>query len=931
MKVSGVAKKVLRFGALLFVLNLSIPGVVSALPSPIELPTTDGTLLEKAAPDECFDGVGVDYPAGPPCNTGKAKVNQAYIWGMAKSGDDIWLGTMANTHCLVLGGFLGVDNPLATSSYVCEFGQSSVVRNGFPPIPANAVPPMIGDFRPPHIYVYNTATQTLTEKVPPGPDATLLTLTLGLRAAGTLNDVVLLAGPTLSLRQGLNLFAFQASTGAFLGSTTLPNYINIRKFVVVDGVLYAGVGTSEAPPAKSGRVLRWQGSVATPFAFTEVGIIDSMASEIAEHEGKLFVTSWPNSQLVGSLEAGLYMSPALPPGGFSGPATEWTKVWTVSEYEADPVTASTYGGGALASFGGYLYWGTMHVPLTSTLAHFSAYPDTAPTAPEEQLQWGLRSERAISIFRGRDFGTAQEDLDVVYGYGEMPVYVAGAWKTLPNNMGEDPLWGDAGFNNPTNNYTWTMAVYGNRLWVGTMDWSWVRAELLNVPDVNLPPLTTRGADLWYFPSANSPALPESMDGMGNPSSYGIRTVLSDASGFYLGMANPMNLLTDPDAGPVGGWELIKLVAKPHNTPYGDDVAVPLQGGASITFCHVNVAGHTASLADPQEPLLPPLPNGHMLEAALLVGSSADWRTGCASDRLATLTQPVDDSVVNPRMLQKVWNTVLHRYDWVDITDSVSDGSVTGVINQRFLGVIAITSIPGAQVIPGCHRDADEATRVETARSILKVNARFDPVTGIKDVNHYHNVINFWAERGSGEDGVGEDGAVYRESTLSNYTRQEMWDYLDVVFDWSSDMELVTLDEMWQTYPDDSMTYMVVNKWFGSTDAGYYEQPGISIVKFRPGEGCAAYQRDYFSEGDTWWGMSFAREMVRDKREIVIEELGLTHRCVDDDGDGYPKYGTSKGCPQTAQDCDDYHADINPGALEDTANGIDDNCDGVVDN
>jgi Putative metal-binding motif len=53
--------------------------------------------------------------------------------------------------------------------------------------------------------------------------------------------------------------------------------------------------------------------------------------------------------------------------------------------------------------------------------------------------------------------------------------------------------------------------------------------------------------------------------------------------------------------------------------------------------------------------------------------------------------------------------------------------------------------------------------------------------------------------------------------------------------------------------------------------------------------------------------------------------------VDDDGDGYPKYGTSKGCLQTTQDCDDYHVGINPGALEDTANGIDDNCDGVVDN
>jgi hypothetical protein len=708
MKVPGPAK-ILTFSAALFALNLSIAGVVNALPTPITLPTTDGTLLEKAAPDECFDGIGVNYPAGPPCNTGKPKVNEAYIWGMAKAGDDIWMGTMANTHCLVAGGYMGVDSAFATSSYVCEFGQSSVVRNGFPPIPANVVPPIIGDFRPPHIYVYDTATQTMTEKVPPGP---LLSLTLGLRAAGTLNDVVLLAGPALSLTGGLNMFAFQASTGAFLGSTTLASYNNIRKFVVVDGVLYAGVGTSQSPPAKSGRVLRWQGSVATPFAFAEVGIIDSMASEIAEHDGRLFVTSWPNAELIGSVEAGLYMSPALPPGGFTAPATDWTKVWTASDYEADPVTAATYGGGALASFRGYLYWGTMHVPMVSTLAHFSAYPDTAPTETAEKLQWLLNSERAISIFRGKDFGTPQEDLDLVYGHADMPVYAAGAWQTLPNNMGEDALWGNAGFNDPSNNYTWTMAVYDDRLWVGTMDWSWLLVDGLasviadlEIPDINLPPVSTLGADLWYFPSANSPAFPESVSGVGNPSSYGIRTVLSDASGFYLGMANPMNLLTDPDAGPVGGWELIKLVAKPHNTSYGDNVTVPLQGGASITFCHVDVAGHTASIAHPEELTPTPLPDGHMLEAALLVGSTADWRTGCATDRLATLSQPVDDTVTNPRMYQMVWDPALRRHAWADITRSVSGGSVTGVIDRRFLGVIAIMSIPGQLPIPALSASA----------------------------------------------------------------------------------------------------------------------------------------------------------------------------------------------------------------------------------
>ncbi len=77
-------------------------------------------------------------------------------------------------------------------------------------------------------------------------------------------------------------------------------------------------------------------------------------------------------------------------------------------------------------------------------------------------------------------------------------------------------------------------------------------------------------------------------------------------------------------------------------------------------------------------------------------------------------------------------------------------------------------------------------------------------------------------------------------------------------------------------------------------------------------------------------MSFAREQVREKRDKVIQELGLTPRCVDEDGDGYPKYPSVQGCPQTALDCNDYNEDIHPDALEDLANGEDDNCDGIVD-
>jgi hypothetical protein len=54
---------------------------------------------------------------------------------------------------------------------------------------------------------------------------------------------------------------------------------------------------------------------------------------------------------------------------------------------------------------------------------------------------------------------------------------------------------------------------------------------------------------------------ESLNGVDNPSSYGVRTMIADDA-LYLGMANPMNLLTDPaDDRPEGGWELLRLALR----------------------------------------------------------------------------------------------------------------------------------------------------------------------------------------------------------------------------------------------------------------------------------------------------------------------------------------------------------------------------------
>ena len=153
-------------------------------------------MLAKAQPDECYTGVG-GIPTQPPCfGPSQEKVNEAYVWGLTKSGDRLWFGTAPNVHCLVMGGYLGLTNPVETPSYVCEFGSSALAKS-------IGLPAEIGDFRPPHAYIYDLsgtdASARLQEIQIPDPGAAIaFSQTLGIRSAGSNAHIVFLAGPALS-------------------------------------------------------------------------------------------------------------------------------------------------------------------------------------------------------------------------------------------------------------------------------------------------------------------------------------------------------------------------------------------------------------------------------------------------------------------------------------------------------------------------------------------------------------------------------------------------------------------------------------------------------------------------------------------------------------------------------------------------------------
>ena len=233
----------------------------------------------------------------------------------------------------------------------------------------------------------------------------------------------------------------------------------------------------------------------------------------------------------------------------------------------------------------------MHVYFLSAMIHLQhySYSPMFMENPGAALMAILGTHRAISIFRGRNFATGDKKIDLLYGLPKLPVFTPGAdpspgtWGLSDNNMGGAlPLWGPSGFGNLFNNYTWSMSVYKNQLFVGTMDWSYLLRDPLfelleiipgsskfpNLPDINPDALFNLanhsfGADLFRFPSSDSFAVPEDINGVGNYTNYGIRNMISDSKALYLGMANPMNLLTDTtDDLPEGGWELIKLTEVP---------------------------------------------------------------------------------------------------------------------------------------------------------------------------------------------------------------------------------------------------------------------------------------------------------------------------------------------------------------------------------
>lgn len=257
--------------------------------------------------------------------------------------------------------------------------------------------------------------------------------------------------------------------------------------------MYTAVGVNpEVGSMTRGALLKWTGDIRNPIRFDTVATLPSEGAELVEHDGKIIVATWPyidRQTPMDSVPAGVYESAKLPSRkGLRASTSPMTRIWSVTEYEPDPIIALSYGGGALASFKGSLVWGTMHVPGVATGLHFGvnggAYIDLAE---EARLIGAIATQRAIAIFSKH----RNQPTELLYGRAFLPVFDPVAnpelgWTIAPNASNLVPKLGSSGFGNPFNNYTWTMATNKDKLFVGTMDWGFLvygnsLEQIANVP------------------------------------------------------------------------------------------------------------------------------------------------------------------------------------------------------------------------------------------------------------------------------------------------------------------------------------------------------------------------------------------------------------------------------------------------------------------
>jgi len=504
------------------------PEVVCAPVSDPDLPPPGPTLAQaafekigKAQPDEQFKKKnGQTVP----------KTNQAYVWSLASDEQRVWVGTVPNTLCLAFGPLGGVQMTYESNNAVCE---------SMNPDPIEGWPITFPDWRPPEIWTYDKATGQMTQRMEvqgTEQDKGISWTTLGWRASVVSGPYYLVAGPGTGVLWGMEDYGTSVAIfkdGVYMGAKKQTENNEARKFVEYGGDLYLGTERWDG----KGSVLKWVGDeTALPdslLQFEEVGVFDGEAAWLEGYKGRIYVVTWAGGYIGGEEGFVVYRSPKITScGGLSAADQDsWEKVWEYKEYDPNPSSNVLAGGGAMMTFRGALYFGSMHVPFQYECAD----PGNLMICALEKYL----NTNPISIFKLVEDAAGAVTVECLYG---------------ENKGGKiKPKLGKAGFGNYYNNYTWSMAIHDGVLYLGTMDYSFFLSDALTAYGLpaNFPGMVAYqkfGFDLMAT-GDGATWTTVTTDGLGNQTNWGARWMIDDGDHLYVGTANPFNL------SPTGGWEL----------------------------------------------------------------------------------------------------------------------------------------------------------------------------------------------------------------------------------------------------------------------------------------------------------------------------------------------------------------------------------------
>ncbi|WP_426513874.1 hypothetical protein ACPPVO_26630 [Dactylosporangium sp. McL0621] len=558
------------------------------------------TVAAQARPDRWWFGLGRptrpiedggDVPDG-----GREQTTQGYIWAFTadEAQRHLWWGTVSNATgggmATLAGEFAGAglgvpvrpwDDP---DNVTCEFAASYNAAHDVAPAQGVA-----GDVVAAQVWQYDIATGIATERTPdPGecPDFARLA---GVRAAGSIGDVVLLGGVETTTTAGPHaggtvvLLAYHVD-GTFLGARRFPEWDNIKNFVVAGGRLYFGVGRVEPP---SGGVQRWCGTAADPFRFEEVGRLGNQPAYFTVHENRIVTGTWHGT---GSTEpAGVYVSPPLHELGPRA-RDRWRPVFTAAQLFPDPLTADAMVSFAVTSYEGWVY-ATFGLPSVapSMTRHLAAYPQIPRgTVPELALAY-LRSSPGGVVYRIKNPGELNQQVELLYGERRYWCYEPGTaeWALRDNLLHQDPRFGGGGFGSRFNDYVgWGAAVFRGKLYLGTFNTEKVLRDITLNPDTGVlsqvlgrPVPAVEAAlcrqvasrlvfrdrrtagQVWVFDDADRPARPLTTTGFNNACNWGIRGVLPVGDEhLFFGTNQGWQYPTEPRDDPPrrAGWQLLKL-------------------------------------------------------------------------------------------------------------------------------------------------------------------------------------------------------------------------------------------------------------------------------------------------------------------------------------------------------------------------------------